>query len=194
MKSLFKLSITLIVAWLSYRWILFPWLMHWGATKEEYQSARPGDAFVQEIWYKNTLVVTVNAPPSKVWPWINQMGLDKGGFYTYTWLENLLGCDLQNADQIHPEWQHTRPGDYEPVCRSARQRGLPGWEVAIVEAPNAFVWRGAHNAQWMLGLYVDSLDSHHSRLITRMQFTEPTNSFSWWMEKLWWNWAHSLMA
>ena len=46
-----------------------------------------------------------------VWPWLAQIGQDRGGFYSYAWLENLAGCDMHNADRVHPEWQHRAIGD-----------------------------------------------------------------------------------
>ena len=46
------------------------------------------------------------APADAVWPWIAQIGADRGGFYSYQWLENIAGCELRNAERIHPEWEH----------------------------------------------------------------------------------------
>ena len=43
------------------------------------------------------------APVETVWPWIAQIGQDRGAFYSYAWLENLAGCRLRNADHIHPD-------------------------------------------------------------------------------------------
>jgi hypothetical protein len=57
------------------------------------------------------LAITINAPANVVWQWLVQIGQDRAGFYTYTWLENLLGVDIHNADQIHPEWQNLSAGD-----------------------------------------------------------------------------------
>ena len=53
----------------------------------------------------------VPAPPDRVWPWVAQIGQERGGFYSYQWLENLVGCRITNADRIHAEWQHPHPGD-----------------------------------------------------------------------------------
>ena len=50
-------------------------------------------------------------PPEAVWPWLAQIGQDRGGFYSYEWLENLAGCRMRNADRIHPEWQDRQAGD-----------------------------------------------------------------------------------
>jgi hypothetical protein len=58
-----------------------------------------------------TRSVTIDVPPERVWPWLVQVGVDKGGFYTFDWAENLFGDPIHNADRIHPEWQHLRPGD-----------------------------------------------------------------------------------
>ena len=40
-----------------------------------------------------------------------QIGVDKAGFDTLDWAENLFGDPTHNADRIHPEWQSLRPGD-----------------------------------------------------------------------------------
>jgi hypothetical protein len=53
----------------------------------------------------------IDAPVEEVWPWLAQLGQDRGGFYSYQWLENLAGCQMQNADRIHPEWQHRELGE-----------------------------------------------------------------------------------
>lgn len=45
------------------------------------------------------------------------MGQDRGGFYSNTWIENLFGSDIQNAQSIHPEWQHRALGDRVPLAR-----------------------------------------------------------------------------
>ncbi|HEU5035603.1 MAG TPA: SRPBCC family protein [Nocardioides sp.] len=55
--------------------------------------------------------IRIAAPPERVWPWVAQIGQERGGFYSYTWLENLLGCEITNADRVHEEWQHPGVGD-----------------------------------------------------------------------------------
>jgi len=177
-----------------YRLFLFPALLHWGATAEEYNKALPGDELLSHKDYKNTLAVTVHAPPSEIWPWIAQMGLHKGGFYSYTMLENLFGCNLHNANQIHAEWQKPQVGAIEPVCQSAEGKPNSGWQIVVAEERRALVWKGVNDAQWMVGVYIDSVDAHTSRLITRQQFEYPhAGSLNWWLEKLWFEWAHCIM-
>jgi hypothetical protein len=33
------------------------------------------------------------------------------GFYSYTVLENLIGCQMKNAERIHSQWQDLKTGD-----------------------------------------------------------------------------------
>ena len=58
-----------------------------------------------------TNAVTVAAPPQRVWPWIPQIGRGRAGFYTYTWLENVIGADIHNLDRIDPALQNLAVGD-----------------------------------------------------------------------------------
>ena len=55
--------------------------------------------------------VQVQAPAADVWPWVAQIGADRGGFYSYQWLENLIGCQVRNAAAVHPEWAAREGGE-----------------------------------------------------------------------------------
>src|SRR5215213_6586981 len=79
-----------------------PWLTHWGSTPAERRQPMPGDELVADArsWTRS---ITVDAPPQRVWPWLVQIGVDKGGFYTYDWAEQLFGDPVHNATRIHPE-------------------------------------------------------------------------------------------
>ena len=82
-----------------------PRLMAWGASWDEVVRPLPGDDIVDNPVYVTTRAVTVEAPPAAVWPWLVQLGQNRGGFYSYDWLENLAGLDIHSADEIHAEWQ-----------------------------------------------------------------------------------------
>ena len=91
---------------------LRPWHQQWGATKEEIASSLPLDEIVENPTYITNRAVTIAAPPDKVWPWLVQMGESpRGGFYTYTWIERLLGLDVSNANVILTQFQDLKPGD-----------------------------------------------------------------------------------
>jgi hypothetical protein len=84
---------------------------NWGTTKEECRTTLPGDELIGRPVVQATEAVWIDAPAGVVWPWLVQMGQDRGGLYSYQTLENFVGLDYHNADRIHPEWQHLAPGD-----------------------------------------------------------------------------------
>lgn len=92
------------------RWMR-PWMCRWGATDVDLERALPGHEIGSGPVAHMTNVVRIDAPAEAVWPWVAQIGQDRGGFYSYTWLENLAGCRMRNADRIHPEWQHRAAGE-----------------------------------------------------------------------------------
>jgi hypothetical protein len=97
--------------------VLHPWLMSWGATTEEQQMTLPGDELATGSVTYFTRAIDIDAPPAAVWPWLVQMGEDRAGFYSNTWLENITGSNIHNADTIHPEWQQRAVGDIVPLTR-----------------------------------------------------------------------------
>jgi hypothetical protein len=84
---------------------------NWGANKAECQMRLPGDTLVGDPAIQTTEAVYVDAPPSAVWPWLLQMGQDRGGFYGFEGLKNLAGLRHRDADRVHPEWQQLAVGD-----------------------------------------------------------------------------------
>ena len=113
------IAVELVAAYLA---IGRPLMLHWGANCDEVHKPLPGDETVTEPVVQSTRAVTIDAPVDEVWPWLAQLGQDRGGFYSYENLENLAGCHMHNADAIHPEWQQRSPG--ETVYLHPR-KGLP---------------------------------------------------------------------
>jgi hypothetical protein len=193
-KKLLKItSWTLLVLLIIYISILRSFLMNWGSTSDERRRLYPGDSIVINPATVTTIAITIDKPPSAIWPWIAQMGLNKGGFYSYTWLENMFGCKLHNADFIHPEWQNAKQGDIEPVCDAAAKKNMPGWVVAVLTKNKAFVYKINADSSWTMGYYIDSLDTGHSRLITRMRYNRPEKFGDYISDKAWLEWAHCIM-
>jgi hypothetical protein len=90
-----------------------PRVLDWGASPDEAAAALPGDDIVADAYLQTTRAVTVNAPPSAVWPWLAQMGpKPRAGAYTYDWIERLLGIDIENRKVILPEYQQLQPGEF----------------------------------------------------------------------------------
>lgn len=111
-----------LTAW--YRGHLRPWLYTWGARPDEIRAALPGDELVEVSGTRTTRAVSVAASRADIWPWLVQIGEDRGGFYSYSAIERAVGADMHNADTIHPEWQRLQIGDsiwlarrYGPAAR-----------------------------------------------------------------------------
>jgi len=104
----------------------------WGATDDEVQRTLPGDERVPTPNVITTLAVTIQAPAREVWPWMAQIGQERGGLYSYELLENLARCQMRNADRIVPEWE-LKVGDQ-------MRMGPPGYPVNQVVALERGRW------------------------------------------------------
>jgi hypothetical protein len=131
-------AVGLIVAHLLLTPIIGRRRLTWGATAAETQLRLPGDELVPRPKWSFIYGVTIAAPPTKVWPWIAQIGQGRGGFYSYQTLENLVGCHIENLAEIRPELQHPAVGDAIRLHPES-----PPMRVALVEAPHALVLDGA---------------------------------------------------
>jgi hypothetical protein len=96
--------------------LLTPWMDHWRTTSDERTMTLPGDHYIDSPARVANRAVTINAPTEKVYPWILQLGADKSGMYSYTWLENLVGCKMAKDETIHAEWQNLAAGDEMKMC------------------------------------------------------------------------------
>jgi hypothetical protein len=131
-----------------------PWLRGWGATAEERSRRLPGDPDGPAL-FTNTRAVTVDAPAEDVWRWLVQIGQDRGGFYSYDWLENLAGCHLHSAEDIRADWQDRRAGDLLQIFDGYAS------PLLVVDPPHALVIEN-----W--GAYViEPIDEKSCRLFAR---------------------------
>src|SRR6266542_263677 len=85
--------------------------LQWGATDQEANGPLPGDDLIASPDLTATRAITIRTSADRAWPWIAQLGQGRGGFYSYDFLENLLGCDIHSADHIVSEWQDVAVGD-----------------------------------------------------------------------------------
>jgi hypothetical protein len=95
-----------------YLLFLWPWMKNWGAADAEIKATLPGDDMVAQANIRYTKGVTIQAPPEAIYPWLLQLGVDRGGMYSYDWLENLFGLNVHTTDRIVPEYQNVQIGDF----------------------------------------------------------------------------------
>lgn len=112
-----------------------PWVYRWGATDEEIERELPGDELLNDPALETTRAVTINATPAEIWPWLVQIGQDRGGFYSYEWLENLFKLDIHNADDIEPEFQDLEVDDFIALA----PQDAVGMMVARIDPERALV-------------------------------------------------------
>jgi hypothetical protein len=135
----------------------------WGVDAGTAARAHPGDDLVPDPSWSWTHGVEIAAPAEAVWGWIAQIGADRGGFYSYQWLENLIGCQVRNADRVHPEWE-LGPGQALSLHPKAK--------MAVVRAEKGryLVAHGRDDhtsASWLLE--IEPLGARRCRLISRFR-------------------------
>ena len=114
-----------------YGLLVRPRMLRFGATDDEVAGPFPGAELIPGGRRYGTMAVTIDAPPSAVWPWLAQMGCDRAGWYSWDHLDN---GGMPSAERIHPEWQEVRAGDRWASTPS----GAIWFEVAAVE-PERFL-------------------------------------------------------
>ena len=110
-KRLTVLAVTLALIVAHYIEVVRPAYLNWGATSEEQTRPLPGDDIVEHAMSQATRAITIAVPPGQVWPWIAQLGQDRGGFYSFDALVNLVGCDMPTVDVLRPDKQAWQLGD-----------------------------------------------------------------------------------
>ena len=118
-----------------------------GATDDEVDGALPGDEIIPHPMIETTHAITINAPPSEVWPWLVQAGYrgsGHAGWYTDSPVDPLVDAFfrlstppdrphsdrawMHSADSILPEFQQPHAvGDIVPD-------GPPGTAYFVVRA------------------------------------------------------------
>ena len=101
---------------------------HTHTTKGECEINLPGDELIRQPAVRTTEGVWIDAPAEGVWPWLVQIGQNRGGLYSYQTVEDLVRLDYHDTDRVHPEWQTLVPGD---VIRLAPE----GWLGCGVASP-----------------------------------------------------------
>jgi hypothetical protein len=152
---------------LVYHRFVRPWHLEWGATDEEIGRRLPGDDIVPTASSETTRAVTIEAPCEEVWPWHVQLGQGRGGFYSYSWLENLAGADIHNVDRIVPELQGLEEGDSIQMAREDYwlQSPLTTMTVERIDQGRTLVLRGYDGGTWTF--HLDPIDAETTRFIVR---------------------------
>src|SRR6202158_4228376 len=144
-----------------------PWHLKWGAAPEDLARSMPGDEIVPRPIFNATRVVTINARPEDIWPWIVQIGFGRAGWYSIDLLDNL---GRHSSERIVPELQHIKVGDLVPLGPGEGS----GMFVKEFVLNRSILWWTGKDGQttWAWGLYPTSGGA--TRLVTRVR-----PPFSW---------------
>jgi hypothetical protein len=145
--------------------LLHRWRSRWHATTDEVKERLPGDEIVKAPTWTYTRAITILAPRAAVWPWLVQIGQDRGGFFSYEVLENLVGCNIHNVLELRCEFQQLRAGD-----RVRMHTNGFGPSVSILDPERALVLGGppdANGSQATWGFYLLQTADGVTRLIER---------------------------
>jgi hypothetical protein len=141
-------------------------ILTWGATAAEAAAHLPGDDLLADPDGQTTRATWIDAPPEAVWPWLAQLGpRPRGGVYTYDWIENLLGLDVQSVDRVLPEWQHPQVGDTQQI-------GANTMVLERVDPPRVLAWR-SRDGNWLWSFVLEQAGGR-TRLLSRNRYRTPT--------------------
>lgn len=156
-----------------------------GSTAEERMSRLPGDEIIADPTVQTDHAVTIDAPPSDVWPWLVQMGWGRGGWYTARWVDRLLfPANGPSADRIEPALQNIAVGTFIPDGPPETQCGL---DVVRLEPERALVlrsnshlpvsWRDRAQLDWTWAFVLVPMDDGRR---TRYHFRSRWVTQPWW--------------
>ncbi len=136
-KTISGIAAAIGAAAAAYSFFARPWYLHWGTSKAEVTLPLPGDNLIPEPRLNTTHAITIQASSEQIWPWLIQIGQGRGGFYSYEWIENLMGLSIKNTDRIMSVHQQLEVGDQIPLTP-----GGIGVPVAILEPNQTLVLFG----------------------------------------------------
>lgn len=151
-----------------------PWYSTWGADKELQEAHLPGDTFLWQGASRETRAILIRAPAAQVWPWVAQIGQDRGGFYSYAILENLVGCHMTNLDILIPALQYWHEGDKLWMYPPNAAGGIGQAPLALYDPGHALVFYTRRpgtkltdrpDGTW--AFVVQPIDATSSRLVVR---------------------------
>lgn len=116
--------------------VLHRYLCQWGSRPAERRYRQHPDPGLTTASV-STRAITIQASTEQVFAWLQQMGYQRAGFYSYQRLERLLGLAIVNAEQIEPQWQQVSVGDriaITPVLVATVQTYQAGRNLTLVFA------------------------------------------------------------
>jgi hypothetical protein len=152
------------------------WHLRWGATPDEVEAALPGDELLPSPQFRCTRAITIQAPPSLVWPWLVQVGCLRAGFYSNDLLDNL---GHPSARDIVPELQHLEFGQWIPTSPTAPS-DVTAFRVEGFELKQWLLWRKPDSTWvWEAGRRRRRDDPSRHPRTCRLHLEPPPHNTAW---------------
>jgi hypothetical protein len=171
-----------------YATLVRPVVKGWGSTDDEKIANYPGDELYPDGTTSTMHALTIDAPAKAVWAYIMQIGQDRAGYYSYDWLERLVGADIHNTYRIIPKWQHREVGDTYWMAPEAKYGGGAKMIVAQMDTYRSLVLvtpddyeRMQKNEALKTGswaFFLEPLGPQQTRLIIRSRGAGPKTLWS----------------
>jgi hypothetical protein len=172
-KSIFIVIFITLLQLSIYDIFLKPIITTWGASEKEVSMPMAGDDKTSTI--TATRAISIDRPKSEVWKWLVQLGADRGGFYSYSFIEEALGYETRQQDSITPEFKEIKVGDLVRGSINEKRSIVPySFPVLYVDPGETFVL-----GNWGTFL-LKEVNSQQTRLIVRTQ--ELANKKSEWLK------------
>lgn len=143
-----------------------------GVTSADLKRKLPGDSIIANSNWTIDRAAVINAQVEEVWPWIEQLGKGRAGWYAPSWIERTFNSHA--LDSIDVRYQQVKPGDI-----------LDDWgpgvqEVVQIQQPNILLVKCLRKTDPKKGetkpirsmditilTMLEPLDSKHTRIIFR---------------------------
>lgn len=173
-RRLLAVFAALALLFVAYYAVVQPWYLNWGAAGAELGKPLPGDDIIPAARRQQTRAITIAASADSVWPWLAQIGQDRGGFYSFDILENLVGCQMPTEDYLRADKQRWVIGDkmwmYPPeraggVGFATLRTYVPGRALGFAARATGTSLDEPENGTWSMVL--EAIDSQQTRLLIR---------------------------
>ena len=128
----------------------------------------PGDNIISNPEMHYNRVKLINAPPSVVFPWMLQLGKERGGWYLPSSFERFIPTSKRASRQINPNWTALSVGD--AVKDYGFKRGKDISIVAEIVPNRSLVYKSErYGTTFTWALIVDAKGNERSEVRLRFR-------------------------
>lgn len=144
----------------NHRIFINPYVSQWGASNAEFTAPMPHDDEADFI--VSTRAINISKPLNEVWIWINQLGADRSGFFSYYFVEKMMGYYTREQDIISADFPPLKIGDL------VRGSITPKTSLILYEFPVTHVKANEYFTLANWGTFqLKAIDDQSTRLIIR---------------------------